>query len=83
MKCTCDIYAVHPLAAIQVLGITLASIRSCEDFKGQYMKYDYLWKQDLNQTLQGFLEANGTKNADGSREEPPLSKFEEQIQKYK
>jgi hypothetical protein len=29
------------------------------------------------------LEAEGTKNADGSRDDPPLAKFEEQIQKYK
>jgi hypothetical protein len=32
---------------------------------------------------QGFLEAEGTKNADGTRDDPPLAKFEEQIQKYK
>lgn len=36
----------------QVLSITLSSIQTCEDFKGQFMKYDYLWKQDLNQALQ-------------------------------
>ncbi len=68
---------------MQVLCITISSIQACEDFKGQYLKYDYLWKQDLNQTLQDFLEANGVKSADGSREDPPLPKFEEQIQKYK
>ncbi|KAF6251999.1 flagellar outer dynein arm heavy chain beta [Scenedesmus sp. NREL 46B-D3] len=67
----------------QVLSITLSSIQTCEDFKGQFMKYDYLWKQDLNQALQDFLEAEGTKNADGSRDDPPLAKFEEQIQEYK
>jgi hypothetical protein len=37
---------------LQVLSITLSSIQTCEDFKGQFMKYDYLWKQDLNQALQ-------------------------------
>eukprot|EP00879_Flechtneria_rotunda_P005416 GHRR01005708.1.p1 GENE.GHRR01005708.1~~GHRR01005708.1.p1 ORF type:complete len:1495 (+),score=578.36 GHRR01005708.1:300-4784(+) len=72
----------------KVLSITLATIKNCEEFKGQFMKYDYLWKQDLNQTLQlrvfkDFLEAEGTKAADGSREDPPLAKFEQQIQKYK
>jgi dynein heavy chain len=39
-------------ALLQVLSITLSSIQTCEDFKGQFMKYDYLWKQDLNQALQ-------------------------------
>lgn len=67
----------------QVLSITLSSIQTCEEFKGQYLKYDYLWKQDLQETLQDFLEANGNKHGDGSKEDPPLSKFEEQIQKYK
>jgi hypothetical protein len=36
---------------LQVLSITLSSIQTCEDFKGQFMKYDYLWKQNLNQAL--------------------------------
>jgi hypothetical protein len=40
------------LVMMQVLSITLSSIQECENFKGQYMKYDCLWKQDLNQTLQ-------------------------------
>jgi hypothetical protein len=32
---------------------------------------------------QEFLEANGPLLPDGSRDDPPLPKFEEQIQKYK
>lgn len=136
----------------QVLSITLSSIQTCEELKGQFVKYDYLWKQDLNQALQvrdellqihvlcacllcaqlpgisgtygccqlwqrlpvgqqqrctdrlfgrpggftahllcvllncilqDFLEANGTKHTDGTREDPPLAIFEEHIQKYK
>jgi hypothetical protein len=34
-------------------------------------------------TCQAFLETNGVQQADGSRTDPPLAKFEEQIQKYK
>lgn len=37
---------------VQVLSITLATIKNCEDFKQQYIKYDFLWKQDLHKTLQ-------------------------------
>lgn len=33
--------------------------------------------------LQEFLEREGTKNADGSREDPALEKFEAEISKYK
>jgi hypothetical protein len=33
--------------------------------------------------LQDFLEAAGAKAEDGRRDDPPLSAFEEQIQKYK
>jgi hypothetical protein len=32
---------------------------------------------------QDFLEAKGVKAEDGSREDPPLAAFEEQITKYK
>jgi hypothetical protein len=32
---------------------------------------------------QDFLAAKGSTTADGAREDPPLSAFEEQIQKYK
>lgn len=36
----------------QVLSVTLSTIKNCEEFKQQYNKYDFLWKQDLQQTLQ-------------------------------
>lgn len=36
----------------QVLSVTLSTIKNCEHFKQQYNKYDFLWKQDLHQTLQ-------------------------------
>lgn len=38
---------------------------------------------ELTITPQAFLEANGTTQPDGTRADPPLGKFEEQIQKYK
>jgi len=43
LSCTC---------AAQVLSVTLATIKDCEEFKQQYTKYEFLWKQDLQQTLQ-------------------------------
>jgi hypothetical protein len=48
-----------------VLSITLSTISECEAFKQQYTKYDFLWRQDLHQTLQvrlGWL--------DGMHEQP-------------
>lgn len=39
-------------ALAQVLSITLTTIGSCEAFKQQYTKYEFLWKQDLHQALQ-------------------------------
>lgn len=32
--------------------MTLSTIKNCEDFKQQYIKYNFLWKQDLHQTLE-------------------------------
>lgn len=32
---------------------------------------------------QSFLDANGAQLADGGKDDPPLARFEEQIQKYK
>lgn len=31
----------------QVMLITLANESKCEDFKGHFQKFDYLWKKDL------------------------------------
>jgi dynein heavy chain len=67
----------------RVMSITLANEAKCEEFKQQYVSFEYLWKRDLNGALQEFLEAEGVKLSDGSRDDPPLAKFEEQIQKYK
>ena len=67
----------------KVMGITLANEAKCDEFRQQYVCFDYLWKKDLNGALQEFLEAEGVKLPDGSRDDPPLAKFEEQIQKYK
>lgn len=33
------------------MSITLANELRCEDFKGHYSKYDYLWKKDLHTAL--------------------------------
>lgn len=63
--------------------VTLANESRCEDFKNQFAKFDYLWKQDLQATLQQFITDNGVTLPDGTRDDPPLAKFEEQIVKYK
>ncbi|MEW5311809.1 MAG: hypothetical protein WDW38_003494 [Sanguina aurantia] len=67
----------------QVMAITLANEGQCEDFKAQYVKFDYLWKKDLNQALQEFLAAEGRRLSDGTQDDPELAKFEGQIIKYK
>lgn len=65
------------------MAITLANEGQCEDFKAQYVKFDYLWKKDLNQALQEFLASDGRKLSDGTQDDPELAKFEGQIVKYK
>jgi hypothetical protein len=47
------------------------------------LRYDYLWKKDPAATLQAFLASEGSQAADGTRDDPPLAKFEAQITKYK
>ncbi|KAF5834390.1 hypothetical protein DUNSADRAFT_8976 [Dunaliella salina] len=67
----------------QVMEVTLMNERQCEQFKEQFSKFDYLWKKDLNTALQEFCDANGTTLPDGTKEDPVLSKFEEEISVYK
>lgn len=67
----------------QVMAVTLANEQRCETFKGQFARFDYLWTKDLQATLKEFLEAEGKILEDKTRDDPPLAKFEEQIQKYK
>jgi dynein heavy chain, axonemal len=45
----------------QVMAVTLASEGRCEDFKAQYAKFGYLWRDDLNATLKQFLVDNVSK----------------------
>lgn len=44
----------------QVMEVTLANELKCEEFKGQFAKFDYLWKKDLQTSLREFCEENGT-----------------------
>ncbi|KAL6747291.1 flagellar outer dynein arm heavy chain beta [Haematococcus lacustris] len=67
----------------QVMTITLLNEAKCEDFKANFTRYDYLWKKELHAALQEFLEEQGTVLADGSRDDPVLAKFEDQIAKYR
>ncbi len=75
-------YDVHD-AINQVMVVSLANEARCEDFKAQFSKFDYLWKKDLNTALHEFLNEQGSTLSDGSKDDPALAKFEEQITKYK
>lgn len=65
------------------MAITLANEQRCEEFKGNYQKYDYLWKLDLQTSLKEFIEAEGSTLPDGTKDDPALARFESQITKYK
>jgi dynein heavy chain len=65
------------------MAVTLANEERCEEFRQQFLRFDFLWSTDLNANLKAFLEAEGRPLPDGGRDDPPLAKFEEQIQKYK
>ena len=65
------------------MQITLANESKCEEFKALYQKFEHLWKQDLNTSLKEFLEAEATTLSDGTKDDPVLAKFEEQITRYK
>ncbi len=61
------------------MTVTLATEARCEDFKAHFAKFDYLWKQDLQATLQSFIAENGVTTEAGAKADPPLAKFEEQV----
>lgn len=44
----------------QVLSVTLSTIKDCEEFKQQYIKFDFLWKQDLHKTLEVRTQPQGS-----------------------
>lgn len=67
----------------QVMGVIMANEGQCEEFKQQYMKYEYLWRTDLQASLAEFREREARTLSDGSKDDPELSKFQEQIAKYK
>ena len=65
------------------MTITLANEARCEEFKSNFTKFDYLWRKDLKVQLKEFLDAEGKTLSDGTLDDPPLAKFEEQIGKFK
>eukprot|EP00955_Chlamydomonas_euryale_P098700 365162-Chlamydomonas_euryale.AAC.24 len=67
----------------EVMAASLSNEQRCEEFKAQFSRFDYLWTLDLPATLRQFLDAEGQTLPSGGRDDPPLSKFEEQIAKYK
>ena len=69
-------------AISELQTVVLTNEASCQAFRGQYLEYEYLYKKDLQEALQEFIEAEAPEQKDGSRGEPPLSAFEAQITKY-
>jgi len=65
------------------MSVALANEAKCEEFRQEFLRFELLWKTDTQATLREFLESHGTALPDGTRDDPPLSKFEDQIQKYK
>jgi dynein heavy chain len=70
-------------AMSEVQAVVLSNEAECEAFRASYLQYDYLYKKDLNEALQEFLEAEGVVGEDGSKDAPPLEAFEAQVQKYR
>ena len=64
--------------ACQIRSVVLANEAECAAFKASFVQYEYLWREDLQQTLADFIERNGE---DG--EDPPLELFDAEIAKYK
>ena len=70
-------------AMSQVQAVVLENEASCEAFRASFMEYEYLFKKDLQEALQEFLDAEGVVNEEGVKDEPTLEAFEAQIQKYR
>jgi len=71
------------MAISEVQELVLANQEECIAFKESYRKFEYLWVNDLNQTLREFLEANAMELEDGTKDDPSLERFDEEINKYK
>ena len=65
-------------AVSEIQSVVLRNEAECVEFKESYAKYEYLWRNDLQQSLHDFIEEHGT---DG--EDPPLDLFDAEIAKYK
>ena len=70
-------------AMSQIQHVILANEGKCNEFKDSYKKYEYLWMLDLQQTLKEFLEENAVVHEDGTKEDPALERFDEEIRRYK
>ena len=62
----------------QIQSVVLANEAECAAFKASFVQYEYLWREDLHQTLADFIAEHGE---DG--EDPPLEMFDAEIAKYK
>eukprot|EP00232_Nephroselmis_pyriformis_P019075 CAMPEP_0182900652 /NCGR_PEP_ID=MMETSP0034_2-20130328/28990_1 /TAXON_ID=156128 /ORGANISM="Nephroselmis pyriformis, Strain CCMP717" /LENGTH=4527 /DNA_ID=CAMNT_0025034901 /DNA_START=131 /DNA_END=13711 /DNA_ORIENTATION=+ len=79
-----DFRVMDAMSGVQ--NVVLTNEANCVAFKNGYTKYEYLWKNDLNSTLQQFLVENAVKldeESGGGKDDPPLEMFDVEIAKYK
>eukprot|EP00898_Chlorokybus_atmophyticus_P007698 jgi/Chlat1/792/Chrsp104S01257 len=63
----------------RIHAVVLDNEKRCAEFKDSYLAFEYLWKRDLQATLNEFLASSGDINGG----EPPLEAFDAQIAKFK
>ena len=67
----------------RVMEAALAAEAPAEEFRRRFLRFEFLWRADPAAALAEFLAAHAQALPDGGRDDPPLSKFEEQIAKYR
>lgn len=82
----------HPavrLVTAQVNSHLDVSIADCEEFRQEYLRYEYLWQQDIKDVFQKFLNGEDPPpnhewdKFEEGQTQPSLEAFERQIMKYK
>jgi len=82
----------HPsvrLVTAQIYKHLQISIADSEAFRKEYLKYQYLWAQDMKEVFKKFLagedppENHSWDKFEENQTEPTLEAFEKQIVKYK
>jgi dynein heavy chain len=84
----------HPavrLVTSQIGAHLTISMKDCEEFRQEFMRYEYLWQQDIREVFLKFLAGEDPPpnhdwdkfDAEQGQTEPTLEAFEKQIMKYK